>query len=335
MSRAAALVLGADVGGTNTKLALARIGSGAPRLLEMRSYASREHATLEHVVETFLREAAQDAKGVRAACFAVAGPVEHGRGKLTNLAWQPDEQVIAQHFGFPHTCVINDFAAAGIGIGQLAPTDLLTLQEGHAEEGGDRVVVGAGTGLGVALLEWSGTRYVVHASEAGHTDFAPNDALQDDLLAHVRREFPHVSYERILSGAGIARILAFLEASGAGATSPALKAAMARGDPARAITESALEGRDPVAMRALDVFVAAYGSFAGNMALTMLARGGVYIAGGIAPKIASKLADGTFRRAFAAKGRFRSLLESLPVHVVMNEHVGLYGAVVEAGRLVD
>jgi glucokinase len=228
--------------------------------------------------------------------------------------------------------VINDFAAAGLGIAELAPEDLLTLQTGTCADGANRLVTGAGTGLGVALLDWDQAQYEVHSSEAGHADFAPVDELQDRLLLHLRRQFPRVSCERILSGGGFARIAAFLIESGMGEPSARLSEALDRGHAASAITELALSGNDPVAVQTLDVFASAYGSFAGNMALAMLAHGGVYVAGGIAPKIAAKLQDGTFMRAFTAKGRMQALLETMPVHVVMNVHVGLYGALAEAAR---
>ncbi|HYH40885.1 MAG TPA: glucokinase, partial [Burkholderiales bacterium] len=271
-----AVVLGADVGGTNTKLAVARFESGAPVVIEREVYASADYAALELVIERFLRDsgAARYAPAIEAACFAVAGPVEHGRGRLTNLPWQPDESEIAKRFAIPRVRVINDFAAAGRGVAYLAADDLLTLQAGTPEERGERVVVGAGTGLGVALLDWDGDAYEVHPSEAGHADFAPVDAVQDRLLQHLRKEFPRVSYERVVCGAGFGRILAFLEAIGAGEPSQTLKDAVRAGKAASAITELGLTKKDPLAALALDIFAAAYGSFTGNMALTMLAHGG-------------------------------------------------------------
>jgi glucokinase len=337
MSVSGQVVLGADVGGTNTRIALARFEDNRPHVLGRSIYPSRDYASLELIVETFLGtpELSAFTSHVAAACFAVAGRVENGHGRLTNLPWIADEAQIARRFGIARVRVINDFAAAGLGISHLATADFLTLQAGVAVERGDRVVVGAGTGLGVAVLDWDHTRYEIHPSEAGHTDFAPVGALQDQLLVHLRRQFPRVSYERVLSGAGLGHILRFLVESGAGVPSPELAAAMHGGDLARAITELAVAGGDGLAMRALDLFVAAYGSFAGNMALVTLAHGGVYIAGGIAPKIADKLADGAFMRAFTAKGRFQPLLESLPVRVVMNDQVGLYGALGEAWRISD
>lgn len=335
MSAAAPLVFGADVGGTNAKLALARLDGGGPVLVERKIYPSASYPALEPVIEVFLAEGGvvSHVGEIHGACIAVAGPVVDGRGRLTNLPWEVDEGAIGKHFGFRATRVINDFAAAGLGIAHLSSNDLLTLQPGAPVERAQRVVVGAGTGLGAAVLDWDGTYYEVHPSEAGHCDFAPVDELQDRLLVHLRRQYPRVSYERVVSGGGLVRILEFLQQDGAASPSMDFNEALEKGDAARAITEFALSGRDALAVRALELFVSAYGSFAGNMALVTLARGGVYIAGGIAPRIAAKLRDGAFIRAFTAKGRFGSLLESLPVHVVMNDQVGLYGALAEAARI--
>jgi len=336
MSATDALVIGADVGGTTTRIALARFEEGVPRILERQVYPSAQYGSLEAVIVAFLAKStvAPYATAVRGACFAVAGPVEHGRGSLTNLPWHPDERQIAERFGFPHVRVINDFAAAGHGIAYLAADDLLMLQQGQPVEPQARVVVGAGTGLGVAILDWDDGAWEVHASEAGHTDFAPIDALQHELLSYLRSLFGRVSYERVISGPGLPRIVEFLEHDGGACRSSALRAAMCEGDPARAVAEFALKQADDVAVRALDLFVRAYGSFAGNMALASLAFGGLYVAGGIAPQIADKLRDGTFSAAFAAKGRFQTLLQTIPIFVVMNNQVGLYGALAEAARAI-
>lgn len=335
MSARETMVIAADVGGTNTKVGFAGVEAGRPVLLEKHVYPSQQYAGLEIILDEFLARPAlvPHAAAVGAACFAVAGPVDQGRAKLTNLPWRLDEASIAQRYGLPHVRIINDFAAAGLGVDHLAADDLRTLQTGEPEARAQRIIVGAGTGLGVALLDWDDEGYEVHASEAGHMDFAPTDARQDALLAHLRQAFARVSYERVVCGAGLTRIFCFIEETEGSRPSPELKDAMSTGDPAKAITDFALNGKDETAVAALDLFVTAYGAFAGNMALAMLARGGVYIAGGIAPKIAAKLEDGAFIRAFTAKGRFSRLLESMPVHVVMNEHVGLYGALAEAARL--
>ena len=337
MSATGTLVIGADVGGTTTKLALARFEAGAPRTIERQVYPSAQYGSLEDVIAAFLSKAevAPYAAALRGACFAVAGPVEHGRGSLTNLPWRPDEMEIAQRFRFPHVRVINDFAAAGYGIAYLTADDLLTLQQGRPIDREARVVVGAGTGLGVAILDWDADGWEVHASEAGHTDFAPIDPLQDQLLLYLRRLFGRVAYERVISGPGLPRIVEFLEHDGRTPRSAALAAAMREGDPAKAVTEFAMRKRDDIAVRALDLFVRAYGAFSGNMALGTLAFGGLYIAGGIAPQIADKLVDGTFTAAFAEKGRFQKLLQTIPIYVVMNNQVGLYGALSVASKLVS
>jgi glucokinase len=328
-------VVAADVGGTNTKLALAECTVDTCAILKRSDYPSGAHATFALAVDAFLREAEVEPFGpqVRGACFAVAGPVEHGRARLSNLAWQIDEAELARHLGFPNVRVINDFAAAGLGIERMPASDLMTLQAGTPVPGADRVVVGAGTGLGVCVLDCDEDHYEVHASEGGHADFAPVDELQDALLRHLRSEFGRVSCERVISGPGLPRILSFLAQHTGLAPGAALAEALSAGQAARAITESAMSGRDPLAIQALHVFVSAYGAFAGNIALVALAHGGVYIAGGIAPKIADKLKDGTFIAAFNAKGRFGPLMATIPVHVVMNEHLGLLGAVAEAERI--
>ena len=329
--------LAADVGGTHVKVALARFEENRSTPIAQHAYPSRSHATLERVLETFLAapEVRPHVNAIGGVCLAVAGPVQGGRARLTNLPWQIDEAQLARHFGFRRVAVINDFAAAGLGIALLEGEDLLTLQPGKEVERAPRVVVGAGTGLGVGLLSWDDGRYRVQASEAGHCGFAPVDQLQDDLLVYLRRAFGRVSYERVVSGPGLPRIFGFLKDTGVGKPSPALLQALKERDAGEAITEFALAGLDPLAERTLAVFVSAYGAFAGNMALVTLAHGGVYIAGGIAPKIAAKLTDGAFMRAFIAKGRFQALLETIPVKVVMNEHVGLYGALSEAARLAS
>ncbi len=335
MQATQSVVLAADVGGTNTKLALARCASGRRAIVKRSVYPSRQFAMLEDVIDAFLREpeVAPYVSQVATACLAVAGPVENGRARLTNLPWQIDEAELGRRFRFARVSVINDFAAAGLGIDELAEADFLTLQAGTLVPGADRIVIGAGTGLGVAWLVWSGERYVVHPSEGGHADFGPVDALQDELLVYLRGQFGRVSYERVLCGSGLTQIFSFLRERGPDAPTPALLQAMGHGDPAAALTDFALSARDALAMRTLDLFAAAYGAFAGNVALMGLAHGGIYVAGGIAPRIADKLQDTTFMGAFTAKGRFQAMLESISVKIVMNDQVGLLGAVAEAARL--
>lgn len=334
MKSSAPLVLAADVGGTNARIGIGRYDGVHVSLLARRVYPTPTCPSLEAAVDAFLSdpEIAAAAPALAGACFAVAGPVEDGRARLTNRGWNISEEALARHLGLDTVRVINDFAAAGVGVGELAEADFLTLQRGSAIERAARVIVGAGTGLGLAMLIFQEGTYRVHPSEAGHADFAPGDLLQDALLRYLRDRFGHVSYERVVSGQGLPVILEFLAGTDGCVPSRELTDAMKQGHPNRAISQFALEGRDDAAVRALDLFAAAYGAFAGNMALAALAHGGLFVGGGIAPKIAVKLQDGTFMRAFCAKGRFQPLLETIPVKIVMNEHVGLYGALLEAGR---
>src|SRR4051812_30018445 len=264
MSAAPVHVIAADVGGTNTKLALAACGDSGCTLVKRSDYRSGAHATFALAVEAFLREPEVQpyAGHVRAACFAVAGPVEHGRARLTNLAWQIDEAELAQRLSIPTVRVINDFAAAGLGVEHLPESEVLTLQAGTPVRGADRIVVGAGTGLGVCILDCDGDYYEVHASEGGHADFAPVDELQDALLRHLRTEFVRVSCERVISGPGLPRILTFLAQHTGRAPCAELAQAMVVGNAPRAVTEFAMSARDPLAVQALHIFVSAYGAFA-------------------------------------------------------------------------
>jgi glucokinase len=329
-------ILAADVGGTKTEFAFAPSGADRPRIAAQRVYASQSYSELDLILENFLKlpEVGPHSGEIAAACLAVAGPVEGQRATLTNLGWQISAEALAGRFGIPKVRLVNDFAATGLGISLLESQELETLQAGQAVEHGARVVIGAGTGLGVAVLTWQGGHYAAHASEAGHSDFAPVDEVQDGLLAYLRRTYSRVSYERVVSGSGLTRIFSFLQDAGRGAPSEPLRTAMAsHADPAGVIAEFALAKRDPLAVQALHLFATAYGAFAGNMALVALPRGGLYISGGIAPKICAKLKDGTFMRAFADKGRFSGLLATIPVHVVMNPKVGLYGMLDLARRI--
>lgn len=331
-------LLAADVGGTKTALALAIAGEAArPEILAQRVYASREFEGLQPILADFLRQpaVAGHRAAIAAACFSVAGPVASNSTTLTNLGWEISGDALAVELRLPEVRLVNDFSAAGLGIPRLIPSELETLQPGRPVAQASRLIVGAGTGLGVGLLTWQGDGYAVHPSEAGHADFAPADEIQDKLLVHLRRTFGRVSYERVVSGPGLMRIFSFLQETGAGVPSRQLQdASKKNADTTEVIAEFAMAKLDPLAVRALDIFVATYGAFAGNMALSTLARGGVYISGGIAPRIAQKLKEGAFLRAFTDKGRFRDLLELIPVQVVMNPQVGLHGALLEAHALI-
>jgi len=334
---AARYLLAADVGGTRTTVALAIEGRPWPAVEAQAVFESQRFDGLKAIVENFLGrpDVAPHRKGVGAACFSVAGPVAMNSVTLTNLGWKVRGDALAAELGVPEVRLLNDFAAAGLGISRLAPDELETLQAGYPVAGGARLILGAGTGLGTGFLTAHGDGYVAHPSEAGHADFAPVDEFQDKLLVYLRRTFGRVSYERVVSGPGLMRIFSFLQESGAGIPSKQLQeASRNNADTAGVIGEFGLTKRDPLAARSLDIFASAYGAFAGNMALATLARGGVYLAGGIAPKLSTKLKDGTFVRAFTGKGRFADLLATMPVHIIMNPNVGLLGAATEAQRML-
>lgn len=313
------LILAGDVGGTKTLLMLAEISQGIPRAVHEARYENSQFDSLEGILADFLGARYQPA----AACFAVAGPIAGRQASLTNLPWQIDAGALEKQFDFGQVGLINDFAAVGYGIEALEPDDMAQLQAGIPLAHAPRVVLGAGTGLGECLLVWGNGRYEVIASEGGHVDFAPTDELQIGLLHQLQSKFGHVSYERVLSGPGLVAIHEYLRAGD--------EKYQARNDPAD-ITDAALAG-DSIAMRALEMFIAIYGAQAGNLALTCLARGGVFIAGGIAPRIIDQIRAVGFMRAFLEKGRHACLMAEMPVQVVMNPNVGLLGAALNAARM--
>jgi glucokinase len=331
-------VLAGDIGGTNVRLQIAEIGDVGIRTAAKARFDSARYETFAHLLSDFLAMPASAAAGPPdAVCLAVAGPVRQTSSgqavQVTNLPWAMDSAGLARDFGFARLRLINDFQAVGYGIEALNPDDLVILQRGEPETHGVRAALGAGTGLGQAILIWQREHYEAYPTEGGHVDFAPTDEEQVALWRYLTSRHGRVSCERVVSGPGLADIYAFLREWGGAAESPQLAGEIRQGDPAAVIARAALASEDALAAQALDLFVRVYGAQAGNLALSVLARGGIYIAGGIAPKIVDKLADGNFIRAFHAKGRMSSLLRSVPVSVVMNENVGMLGATLAAGRL--
>ncbi len=333
-------VLAGDLGGTHSRLEIVEVhpaivdtDSGAPRLTPVRrhTYPSQDYPDPLPFLREFLA-----GETVAGACLAVAGPVEatdHGqRARVTNLPWRLDSEWLAAALGLPRLVLINDFAAVGHGLEALGPKDCLTLQPGRPHADAPRALIGAGTGLGMALLHRCQGRWQVHPSEGGHRDFAPTDALQSELLAWLRRRHEHVSVERVLSGPGLVNLYRFLAERHPEQADPALQAAMAEGDPAAAIAEFGLWRDDPLARRALHLFVRIYGAQAGDLALLALPRGGLYIAGGIAPKLRELMHGEDFLAALRAKGRMSALVAEIPVHLVLNGRVGLLGAALLAAR---
>jgi len=315
-------VLGGDVGGTKVGLALYEWRGG--RLVGTRAaaFASREHDSLGGIVRAFLGE---PPPRLDAAAFGVAGPVRDGRAPITNLPWVVDAAELRVLLGIDRVTVINDLEATAYGVLTLDERDLLTLNRGNVVQG-TAAIIAAGTGLGEGLLFWDGQQHHPAPSEGGHVEFAPCDERQSQLLAFLRRRSEHVSYERLLSGPGLVNIYEFLRDTGQAEEPAALAARLQHEDPAAVISHAGLEDGTPICVQALDIFAAVYGAEAGNLALKVLATGGVYVAGGIAPKIQAKLVDGTFMAAFRAKGRMATLLEAIPVRVVLREDTALRGA---------
>jgi glucokinase len=324
------IVLAGDVGGTNARLALAEVNGASVRVLRESRYNSRDYPGLGPIVRRFCQEA--DLRAHR-ACFGVACPIDGDDCIAPNLPWTINVHRLAAEIEIPATTLINDFVAVGHGIELLGGSDLATLQEGIAVKGGPIALIGAGTGLGQGLLLWERTHYGVLPSEGGHADFAPCGALQARLLQFLSAEFGHVSWERLLSGPGLVNIYRYLVVAGVAPEQTAIRAELEREDPAAVIVRHGLARTDPLCDRALDLFCAIYGAQAGNLALTVVATGGVYIAGGIAPRIVDRLRAGLFMTAFRDKGRLSDLVSHIPVHVVINANVGLLGAAAVAGRM--
>ncbi|HEY3973234.1 MAG TPA: glucokinase [Candidatus Sulfotelmatobacter sp.] len=317
------MILAGDIGGTNARLAYFQPQNGHLRLISERTFPSREHSELGEIVSEFLNDS-----GARpdAACFGIAGPVRNGRVETSNLPWVIEQARLAKQIHLPATLLINDLEASAWGIGALSDSDLVPLHRVTGPATGNQAVIAPGTGLGEAGLFWDGTRHHVFACEGGHTDFGPQGDLQIELLRFLQARFGHVSYERILSGPGLVNVYEFLRESGCAKESAEFAAGLESGDPAAAISKAALDGTEPLAVQALDLWIAVYGAEAGNLALKAMSTGGLFLAGGISPKIIAKLKGSLFIEAFLAKGRLRPLVEAIPVEVVTNEKAGLLGA---------
>ena len=321
-------VLAGDIGGTHARLAVVDIDDRRVQLVREARFPSADYPSLAPIVQEFLRPASE--LPLRAA-FGVAGPVTDGRTATPNLPWTLDERSLAREIGIPHARLLNDLDAIARGIARLDSRDMITLQAGAPDDSGVQALIGAGTGLGEAFVVREGRRVRTRPSEGGHTSFAPHTALERELLASLAAEFGHVSSERVISGPGLVNIYRFLAARASDRVQAAVHDAV-ENEGAAAISRHGLDGSDALCVQALDVFAGAYGAKAGNLALTVLATGGVYIVGGIAPAIVKKLVDGTFLAAFRDKGRLSEMMQRMPVRVVMNDDVGLYGAAIAAAE---
>jgi glucokinase len=318
------MILAGDIGGTNTRLAFFEGTADRLEPVHIEIFPSSQFSGLTEIIRNFL---GRHAIAVDSACFGLPGAVVNGRVETTNLPWHVDSHQLAEDLGFPRIKLINDLLANAHGIALLGESDLVVLNPGVANSTGNRALLSAGTGLGQAGLYADGSGgYHPFPSEGGHTDFAPRNDLEMDLLRYLMGRFEHVSYERVLSGPGLHNIFQFLRDTGRGEEPSWLAEQIGQGDPSAAISKSALEGTSAICVQALDIFVCLYGAEAGNLALKMLATGGLYVGGGIAPKIVRKLSSTAFMKSFTAKGRAGGLLKDVPVRVITNDKTALLGA---------
>ena len=316
------MILAGDVGGTKVHLALFDFTDGDLKHTRDQVFPAKQYAVLEEIVKEFVVS-----EKVTAACFGVPGPVRDGRLRLTNLPWTLDSRELARDLGIDYVFLINDLQANGYGIAELGADQIYTLSEGDTSQMGNRGLISAGTGLGEAFLVWDGRDYVPYPSEGGHSDYAPRNEDEIELLRFLRQKYNgRISFERVVSGMGLTNVYEFLR-DGKGLEEPVwLAERMRQEDPNAVITESALKAKSQLCEKTLDMFVSAYGAEAGNLALKVLSVGGLYVGGGIAPRILEKLKDGTFLKAFTDKGRLSQLLVNMPVRVILESRTALIGA---------
>jgi glucokinase len=331
------VVLAGDVGGTKTVLCLYRVDDsrpGKPALTEVHKslYASAAHADFAELMAAFLSELAPLRPD--AACLGIAGPVQGRRCEATNLPWVIDAERLVDAFAIDDVLLLNDLEAAAHGMLHLADSEFVELNPHAVRQPGHAAVIAAGTGLGQAILAWDGQRHIVLPTEGGHADFGPNDAQEDALLVYLRERFGgHVSNERILSGAGFGSLYDFLNVSGFARPDPDIETEMAGADRNAVISRHGLEGQDPLCTGAVRLFVRIYGREAGNLALRCLPRGGLFIGGGIGPKIRDALQSGEFIRGFLDKGRMAGAIKTIPLRLSLNPEAPLLGAAHMAVRL--
>lgn len=317
------MILAGDIGGTKVNLACFEVSGQRVLRGITDTYPSREHSNLAEIVRAFI---SAHNLTVEYASFGIAGPVKKGRAQLTNLPWVVDARELTRELGLKRTWLINDLEANAYGISGLEPADFVVLNPGEEGAGGNAAIISAGTGLGEAGLFWDGHRYLPLACEGGHGDFAPRSELDVELWRYLRGRFGQVSWERLLSGPGSYNIYQFLRDTKRGEEPAWLTEELKNGDPPSVVSRAALAGTCELCVRALDLFVTYYGAEASNLALKIMSTGGLYVGGGIAPKIIGKLQDGNFMKSFCASDRMKWLLEAMPVRVILNDKTALIGA---------
>jgi glucokinase len=317
------MILAGDIGGTNARLAIFDVAGGRLEARATEIFPSRQYKTLEEIVVKF---AAAHKLRVEHACFGIAGPVRNGRCETPNLAWVIDAVPLAKAAGVATARMINDLEANAYGIGALSSDDFAILNEGAHDPGGNAAVIAAGTGLGEAGLFWDGKRHRAFATEGGHADFSPTDETEAELMLYLKKQFGHASWERVLSGPGAYNIYRFLRDSGRFGEPAWFAEEIKTAEPPAAIARAALEGKGGIFAKTLEMFVSFYGAEAGNLALKTMALDGVYLGGGIAPRIIEWLRKPAFMEAFCNKGRMSALLQAVPVKVILNDRTALLGA---------
>jgi glucokinase len=317
------MILAGDVGGTNARLAFFDVQDGHFRVVSSSVFPSREYGGLDQIVSKFVETSKLHAD---AACFGVPGPVRNGRVETSNLPWVIESKRLADELKLNKAVLINDLEANAWGIATLGPDDVVSLNQVKGNPVGNQGVISAGTGLGEAGMVWDGSQYRIFATEGGHSDFAPRNEVEIELFRYLSGRYGHVSYERVVSGPGLVNVFHFLRDSGRGTEPQWLTDQMVHGDPAAAISRAAVEGACGLCEQAVDLFVSVFAAEAGNLALKVLTTGGVYLGGGIAPKMLAKLSGPLFMHSFVGKGRMQPLLESMPVKVITNDKTALMGA---------
>jgi glucokinase len=317
------MVLAGDIGGTKTNLGLFSKGKNRPRLEKIETYSSRDEPSLENIIARFL---GRHDRPVTSACFGIAGPIVKGQSKTTNLPWVISSDRIKKRFKWPRVRLINDLTATVLSIPLLRGGELSPLNRNRKGRAQNLALIAPGTGLGQALLIFEKGRYIPIPSEGGHADFSPGSKEEIDLWKYLHDRFGHVSIERVLSGSGLHNIYSWLKVSGRYKEPPFLAKTIQGMDPAKAITQAALAHRSAICKKALSLFVSILGAVSGNLALTGMATGGVYLGGGIPPKILPAIKEGLFMKAFTDKGRYKGLLEKVPVRVILNDKAALLGA---------
>lgn len=316
-------VLAGDIGGTKTYLGLFIKGKRRPLLKVVESFSSQAAPNLEYIIARFLE---RHQAAITSACFGIAGPVVHGRCKITNLPWDVSEIRIKNRFKWRHVHLINDLVATAQAIPLLSIRELFPLNSPKVQKGENIALLAPGTGLGEALLVHQNGQYISIPSEGGHVDFSPNNETDVELWRYLNNRYGHVSIERILSGPGLLNIYSWLKDSRRYREPLWLTRKIKEMDPARAISEAGMDNKHPLCVESLNMFVSILGAVAGNLALTGMTTGGVFLGGGIPPKILPKLKEGIFMKAFTNKGRFRGLLEKIAVRIILNERTALLGA---------